>query len=107
MYDLDGGAGFIEDCPKCKHSMERLSAYNSIQRNEGYSIDDGTGDSGFLAYALFGWVGVLIRLFTREVLVPMANKARGEQKQKGYDGILKVFPKSLICTHCKHILRRR
>jgi hypothetical protein len=107
MYNLDGDGGYIEDCPKCKHSMERLAAYNSIKRNEGYSIDDGSGNSNILTYVLFGWVGVVIRLFTREVLVPIMTKLAGERKQTRYEAILNVFPKSLICPHCKHIIRQK
>ena len=107
MYDLDSGAGYAEDCPKCKHSMQALAQYNSIRRNEGYSLDDGTGNSNFLTYILFGWIGVIIRLFTREVLVPVMNKASGERRQSNYDAILKVSPRSQICPHCKHIIRRK
>jgi hypothetical protein len=104
MYDLDS-SGVIEECPKCRHTMERLAAYNAIRRNEGYSLDYGSGNSNVVTYLLFGWTGVVIRLFTREVLVPVLNKAAGERKQSGHDAVLRVFPRSLICPHCKHIVR--
>lgn len=106
MYDLDS-SGSIEECPKCRHTMERLAAYNSIQRNEGYSLDEGSGNSNVITYLLFGWIGLVIRLFTREVLVPLLQKAKGERKQSGYDAILRVFPRSLICPYCKHVVRQK
>jgi len=106
MYSLDNDAVSVGDCPKCKHTMQRLSEYNSIRRNEGYSLDDGSGNSTIITYFLFGWIGVAIRFFTREVLVPVMTKIAGERKQSRYDTILKVYPKSVICPHCKHLIRQ-
>jgi hypothetical protein len=57
MYSFDNDAACDMDCPKCKHSMQRLAQHNSIRRNEGYSLDDGTGSSNVLTYLLFGWSG--------------------------------------------------
>ena len=107
MYSLDSDASALGDCPKCKHSMQRLARYNSVRRNEGYSLDDGAGNSNVFVYFLFGWVGVLIRLFTREVLMPAMAKLAGERKQSRNDTILKVFPNSQICPHCKHLIRNK
>ena len=107
MYDFDNKTAYVEDCPKCKHTMQRLAEYNSVRRNEGYSLDDGKGDSNAFVYFFFGWIGVLIRLLTREVLVPLMKKAFGEQKQSRYDNILKAYPNSLLCPHCKHLIRRK
>ena len=104
---MDGGANYVSDCPKCKHTMERLASYNSIRRNEGYAIDDGQDNGNVFVYFVFGWIGVLIRFLIREALVPMLNKLRGEQKQSKYDAILKVFPNSMICPHCKHLVRTK
>src|SRR5438132_186695 len=106
MYNLDAAPG-VSDCPKCKHSLERLAAYNSIQKNEGYSIDDGTGNNHFLTYILFGWIGVVIKLFVRNVAGPLLQQKAGEQRQTKYSAILKAYPRSQICPYCKHIVRMK
>jgi len=87
--------------------MQRLARYNSVRRNEGYSLDDGSGNSNVVTYFLFGWIGVAIRFVVREALVPMLAKLAGERKQSRYDAVLKVFPNSQICPHCKHLIRQK
>ena len=106
MYNLDA-APVSEDCPKCKHTLERLAEYNSIKKNEGYSIDDGTGQNNFITYLLFGWMGVVIKLFVRNVAGPLWDQRAGEKKQSKYAAILNVFPNSRICPYCKHIVRQK
>ena len=106
MYNLDAAPGMLE-CPKCKHTLERLAEYNSITKNEGYSIDDGTGQNNFLTYILFGWIGVVLKLFVRHVVGPLFAQRAGEAKQSKYASILNVFPNSKICPYCKHIVRQK
>ncbi len=105
MYNLDSDIGYVEDCPKCRHSMQRLAQFNSIRRNEGYIIADDSSNDDAIIYVRFGWFMLAIRMLVREILVPIMTKLSGDRKQSRYDRILRAFPDSLICTHCRYVIR--
>lgn len=106
VYDLNNPGAGVRDCPRCRRTMERLKQYNAIQRNEGYLLDDGQDSNGF-AFGLFGWGGVVLKVFYRYTLQPLFSKAQGERRQRTYANILAKFPNTLICPHCSHILKRK
>lgn len=106
MYNLDDTGGGIQDCPKCKHTMNYLRRHNAIQRNEGYLLDDGK-ENNFITYLLWGWMGVLLKFLYRHTLEPLFFKTVGEQRQRRYDAIVREYPNTLICPHCSHILRKK
>jgi hypothetical protein len=108
------------DCPKCRHGMVWLSEYMSIERQEGYVVDD--DDDGFAAHfgpalgpglrpAHFPFTRLItlavdsVVLFYRNVVRPAHSKRVGESKREGMAETLRVFPKSLICPSCEHIIR--
>lgn len=105
MYSLDKEPGYVEDCPRCKHSLERLAKYNAICRNEGYSLDYSTDSDDAWTFLFFGRSVLILRKFVRELLIPLMHKVTGERRQSRLDAVLKVYPRSLICPHCKHVVR--
>ncbi len=105
-YDLDHPLRGVQDCPKCRHTMEPLRHVNAIPRNEGYLLDDGT-DRNWLTLLLWGWEGLLVKLFYRNVLEPLVSQTFGRQRQNRYARILRDYPHSLLCPHCHFLLKRK
>ena len=105
VYDLSDTSRGVRDCPKCRHTMARLQSYNSVRRNEGYLQDDGTSNN-LVTYVLFGWLGVLLKTVYRYTIQPLFSQAVGNARQNRYNRILKLYPNSLICPYCGHILKR-
>ncbi len=105
-YDLDNPEEGVRECPKCRHTMQYLKAYNSVRYNEGYMIDDGRDRTNAVAF-WFGTYAALLYRFYRYVAQPFSDKKTGERKQRRLDRILKAYPKSLICLHCHFIWKRR
>jgi hypothetical protein len=105
-YDLDNPRGGVQDCPKCRHTMEPLRRVNAIPRNEGYLLDDGTDRNG-LTFLLWGWEGLIIKLLYRNVLEPLLAKLWGQRRQDRYARILHDYPNSLLCPHCHFLLKRK
>lgn len=107
------GSGAVQDCPKCKFSLERLSESPVLDQRSGIVLDDGldsTGgwrwfepDDNLITSTLFGsWDRYIWRRLCE--WVPWLN---GRWSSRRYQKILKEYPNSLICTHCRHLIKRK
>lgn len=111
-YKMDYDDSTGEDCPKCQHSMVWLREYLSIEVNEGYTADD-DDDSFRPSFRLaFNPIRLLIRgiahgvnLLFRNVIRPAASKRAGDKQRAELQQTLRIFPNSLICSHCKYVKR--
>ena len=105
-YDLDDTRPGVRDCPRCKHTMQRLKEYNSIRTNEGYTLDyDNKPD--WLTYVMFGWFVYLIKMILKHTIQPLYNQQRGKARQAKFDKIVQRFPNTLICPYCSYIMKRQ
>ena len=105
--DFDHPELAIPDCPKCRFSMTTLEKANRIRTNEGYSLTDDDRSTMFLPLMKLGLIVHLLRQLFSEVLKPLAQRSIGRKRQGRYDRILTQYPNSIICTHCKHLIRRK
>ena len=106
-FDFDDPKHGVCDCPKCGRLMQRLRDYLAIERNEGYMLEaDGEDRTGWF-YFWFGTVSALIYRFYRYVAQPLAAKRAGDLRQERLGRLQRAYPQSLICLHCKHILKRK
>lgn len=107
MYNLDEKADGVSECPKCRFSMEPLRRSSQLDLRSGYLLDTGTGwdpDDHVVTSYLFG---SLTRFFWRYFLEPLGSKTIGEWRSRRLRRILRDYPRSLICTHCHYVLRRK
>jgi hypothetical protein len=107
VYDLSNTSRGVRDCPRCRHTMERLRSRLSVSRNEGYLIDDDTGTEDAWTYLTLGWGGVALRFLYRHTLQPLTSKLFGHLKEQRHQRVLRAFPESLICSYCNHLLKRK
>lgn len=87
--------------------MERLRSRLNIPRNEGYLLDDEREGRNFVAFWLFGWIGLVLKLFYRHSLQPLTSKVVGEMKERELEHVLKEYPESLTCPYCNHLIKRK
>ena len=87
--------------------MEPLRRSVYLSQNAGYMLDSGTRWDPDDNVATSFLVGSLSRFFWRHFLEPIAGKLIGEWRNRARRRILKEYPDSLICPHCRHILRRK
>jgi hypothetical protein len=109
VYDLSNTGRGVRDCPRCRHTMERLRSRLSIRRNEGYLLDDREGDGSDAVWHL-GLPGLALntlKLFYRYTLQPLTSKLAGEMKERRLGRVLQEYPESLICPHCNNVLKRK
>jgi hypothetical protein len=107
VYDLSNTNRGVRDCPRCRHTMETLRARLHSPRNEGYLLDEGGEGGSAIAFWLFGWIGLVLRLFYRYTLQPLTSKLAGEMKEKRLARVLRDHPNTLICPYCNHLLKRK
>jgi hypothetical protein len=107
VYDLSNTGRGIKDCPRCRHTMERLRSRLHLPRNEGYLLDDEQEATNFVFLRLFGLIGLALRVFYRYTLQPLTSKLVGEIKERKLGRALKEYPESLICPYCNYLLKRK
>jgi|GEM_PF-7061227 len=94
------------ECPKCRFSLEPLRASVVLIAEEGYMLDSRgytDRDDNIFTSILFGmWERYVYRYFVE----PIYSRTIGNIKKSRYRRILAQYPKSLICTHCRYVLRR-
>ncbi|HLK56038.1 MAG TPA: hypothetical protein VKU00_05725 [Chthonomonadaceae bacterium] len=108
-YKLDYDDSTGKDCPKCQHSMVMLRDYLSIEVNEGYTADD--DDDSFRPRS-FRPLSIIVRgiahltnQFFKNTVAPAAAKRAGDKRRIELKETLRVFPNTLICSHCKFLIR--
>lgn len=52
-------------------------------------------------------IGRPYRYFLRNFVGPFFSKLQGDRRNRKYQEILRIFPNTLICTHCEHIIKQR
>lgn len=95
-----------QECPKCKFSMERLRDSAVLDMREGYSMNYSVGwdpDENLVTSLLVGWWQ---RYVWKHTLGPILSKWWGEWKSRRYRKTLREYPRTLICTHCRYLLKR-
>lgn len=107
LYDLQNPGRGTRECPKCRFTMEPLRNSAYLDRNEGYMLDSGTRwdpDDHVATSFLFG---SLSRFLWRHFIEPIGGKLVGEWRNRAYRRVLSQYPDSLICPHCRYILKRK
>ncbi len=107
MNNADGTPRGGRECPKCMFSMEYLRDSPVLNREEGYVMDGGVGfdpDDNPITSGLFGSP---YRFVLRNIIEPFFSKVRGDRRNRKYQEILRLFPNSLICTHCEFVIKQR
>jgi hypothetical protein len=106
MY-LQGSNGISSECPKCKFSMEALRDSAVLNAEEGFILDSrgysDVDDNAITSY-LFGSIS---RFLWRYLIEPLSYKLFGDWKSRRYRKLLAEYPRSLICTHCRYVVKRR
>lgn len=105
-YNMDNPNSGVRECPRCHRTMERLRAYNAIDRQEGYLLDDGT-DNYQATYIVGGWQAALLHYLYRQIIEPITYMLFGRLKKRRYERIESDFPNSLICLHCRYLWKRK
>lgn len=93
----DLGPGTLVECPRCRYTMEALSASAAMHENLSVGLDGGSlfmhpGGLGtpsigqWITEFFFGWMG-------------FSSKSR-------YQRVLHHYPNTLICMHCRHLIKR-
>jgi hypothetical protein len=92
-----------QECPKCRFSMEYLRDSAVLNRDSGYSTSYYWGwwdpDDNIITSFLFG---NLLRFFS-----PLFSRLRGNRENRKFQKILDEFPRSVICTHCEYVIKRK
>ena len=107
MNNADGTPRGGRECPKCMFSMEYLRNSVVLDREEGYVLDRAPEPDLFdvnyrtsllimgLSYVWHSTIGALIA------------KVVGDRRRRKYQEILRLYPHTIICTHCEHIIKQR
>jgi hypothetical protein len=107
MYDLDNPYKGVRECPKCRFTMEYLSRSRYLDRDEGYLLDYGVGwdpDDHLVSSFL---IGDLWRWLWRTALQPLLCRFFGNLSNRRYRKILRAYPHTLICPHCRYLLKAK
>jgi hypothetical protein len=107
MYDMDRAPRGGRDCPKCMFSMEYLRNSAYLNRDLGYNTDYGVGfepDDNPFTSALLGSPS---RYLWRHFVEPLLSRAVGNYRNRKCREVLRLYPNTLICTHCRHMIKRR
>ncbi|MCW3095534.1 MAG: hypothetical protein JWL77_1152 [Chthonomonadaceae bacterium] len=95
------------DCPQCMFSMIYLRKSAVLNRDEGYLLDYGVGfdpdDNPFSSVL----IGSPSRYLWRHFVGPLLSRTVGNFRSRRYREILRIFPNTLICTHCSHLIKQR
>ncbi len=106
MVNSDGTPQETRECPKCHFSMEYLRDSPVLNREEGYVMDNSVGfdpDDNPITSTL---IGSPSRFLWRNVIGPFFSKLKGDRQNRSYQEILRLYPNTLICTHCEHIVKQ-
>lgn len=107
VNNADGTIRGGRDCPKCMFSMEYLRNSAVLKQDSGYILDSGVGfdaDDNPITSAL---IGSPIRYLWRHFVEPILSKIVGNRRKRKYQEVLRLYPNTLICTHCAHIIKQR
>jgi hypothetical protein len=105
-YDLDNPSGSGE-CPKCRFTMEPLRHSALLNTDGGYMLDNGVGwdpDDHVVTSTLFGSPS---RFLWRHFGEPLIGRLISTIRNRRYQNTLKRFPRTLVCTHCRHLVKRK
>jgi len=78
-----------------------------LNQDDGYLTDYGVGfdpDDHPISSIL---IGDPRRYLWRHFVEPLLGRALSKRRNRKYQRILQVFPNTLICTHCAHLIKRR
>lgn len=107
MYSLDGAPRGGRDCPECMYSMIYLRSSPVLNQDYGYNLDYGVGfdadDNPFSSIL----IGSPKRYLWRHFVEPLLSRTLGNIRCRRYRRILELFPNTLICTHCRHLIKQR
>ena len=84
--------------------MVLLRSSNLVNRNEGYMLDYGD-DSWAMSGCLYGLVETAIAMFVYYVAIPVGSKLFGDRAQGRYRRVARRFPRSIVCPHCRYLVR--
>jgi hypothetical protein len=97
---------YCGECPKCRFSLEPLRDSPVLTAEEGYLLDSrahSDADDNIITSLLFGcWERYVYRYF----IAPISSRTVGNWKKRRYRKILQTHPHSLICTHCRFVVKR-
>jgi len=95
------------DCPKCMFSMIPLRNSAVLNQDDGYLTDYGVGfdpDDHPVSSIL---IGDPRRYIWRHFVEPLLGRMLSKRRNRKYQRVLKIFPNTLICTHCAHLIKQR
>lgn len=107
MLDLDKRQSGLRECPECRFSMEYLRSSAALNRQEGYVLDRTPEPDGYEYSARSSALISLIGFLWNSTIAPLFAKLRSDRRNRKYQEIVRLFPNSLICTHCEHIIKQR
>ena len=107
MLDLDDKRPGLRDCPQCRFSMEYLRNSPVLNRQAGYVLDRTPEPDGYVCYSRSSLVISGIGFLWNSTIAPLFAKLRSDRLNRKYREILRLFPNSLVCTHCEHIIKQR
>ena len=107
MLNIEGSPRGGRDCPECKYSMVYLRNSAVLNQDDGYIADFGVGfdpdDNPFTSVL----IGSPTRYLWRHFVGPLFGRMLSKRRNRKYQRILQIFPNTLICTHCSHLIKQR
>ncbi|MCW3096623.1 MAG: hypothetical protein JWL77_2241 [Chthonomonadaceae bacterium] len=107
MLNLDEQPRGLRDCPRCKFSMEYLRNSAALNRQEGYVLDRSPEPDPYEYSSNSSFLISGISFLWHSTVAPLFAKLRSDRRNRKYQEIVRIFPHTLICTHCEHIIKQR
>src|SRR5579862_4656517 len=113
QYRLSDYQASAQECPQCMFSMEYLRDSALLDQRTGYLLNNGRdstagwgwfdlGDSMIISL-LFG----SISHFLWYCCEPLMSRFFGNRSNRRYRKLLAQYPNTLVCTHCRFIIKRK
>ena len=106
MLNLDGTQRGLRECPQCRFSMEYLRSSPALDRQAGYVLDNAPEPEPY-GYSNSSALIALLSALWHSTVAPLFGKWHSDRRNRKYQEILRIFPDTLICTHCDHIIKQR
>jgi hypothetical protein len=87
--------------------MEYLRNSSALNRQEGYVLDRTPEPDGYAYHSNSSLLISGIGFLWNSTVAPLFAKLRSDRRNRKYQEIVRIFPNTLICTHCAHIIKQR
>ena len=87
--------------------MEYLRTSAALNRQEGYVLDRSPEPDGYEYSSKSSALISVIGFPWNSTVAPLFAKSRSDRRNRKYQAIVRIFPNSIICTHCDHIIKQR